>query len=367
VAARAEPRRVPEAGTVTAMLTLESDRALAVTCTPAVGARAEAERVTVALQPATPVTVRSRMRPLRWGVHDLGTMAVEARDPLGMIAWHGRRRGSIVVRVYPRAGGVRASPAPAATTATTGSHVSRARGEGIEFAEVREYRPGDRVRALNARVSARRGRPYVNDRHPERSADIVLFLDTFTGAEGPDGRGTLDDALRAATAIAEHHLARRDRVGVVRFGGMVSWLPPGLGERQRQRVADVLIESEVVLSFIPKHVRYLPPRALPPRALVIALSPLIDDRSLTALIDLRRRGVDLVVVELDARPYIPAPRTTVEELALRLWTLRHEARRARLTELGAPVAVLGPGEPVQRPLAGLLAWRRTRRRGVAGA
>jgi uncharacterized protein (DUF58 family) len=307
------------------------------------------------------------MRPLRWGVHDLGTMAVEARDPLGMIAWHGRRRGSIVVRVYPRAGGVRASPAPAATTATTGSHVSRARGEGIEFAEVREYRPGDRVRALNARVSARRGRPYVNDRHPERSADIVLFLDTFTGAEGPDGRGTLDDALRAATAIAEHHLARRDRVGVVRFGGMVSWLPPGLGERQRQRVADVLIESEVVLSFIPKHVRYLPPRALPPRALVIALSPLIDDRSLTALIDLRRRGVDLVVVELDARPYIPAPRTTVEELALRLWTLRHEARRARLTELGAPVAVLGPGEPVQRPLAGLLAWRRTRRRGVAGA
>src|SRR5258706_7339671 len=61
VAARAEPLRVPEGGTVTAMLTLESDRALTVTCTPAVGARAEAERVTVALQPATPVTVRSRV------------------------------------------------------------------------------------------------------------------------------------------------------------------------------------------------------------------------------------------------------------------------------------------------------------------
>ena len=322
--AQLAPARVTEGGTATLTVSLRSDAAVpVVACRPTVGARAEARQIRTALEPDVAVTLRSEVRLPRWGVHDLGALEVEGRDALGMIAWRSRFHAWLPVRVYPPSARLLASPTPFATTAATGSHVSRERGEGIEFAEVREYRPGDRVRALNPRVTARRGRPYVNDRHPERSADVVLFLDTFAAAVGPDGSGTLDLALHAATAIAEHHLARRDRVGLVGFGGIVSWLPPGLGERQRGRIADAMLESEVVVSYVPKHVRFLPPRALPPRALVIALSALIDERSHAALVDLRRRGVDLAVVELDVRPFIPHPRGREQELALRLWRLRH--------------------------------------------
>ena len=368
VAAHAAPVRVFEGGEVTVTLTVTSDVAVPVTCTPAVGAPVDAEPATVRPRAGGRETVRVVVRPLRWGRHDLGTVAIEARDPLGMVVWRGRRTGRMVVRVHPRGGVARAWLEPDATTAAIGVHVSRARGEGIEFAEVREFRAGDRARSINARISARRGRPYVNERHPERAADVVLFIDTYAGA-GDDADGlarpaTLDVALRAASAVAARHLARRDRVGLVRFGGIVSWLAPAQGERQRERIAETLLRTEIADSYVSGHVGALPRRAMPPQALVIAFSPLIDDRAPAALLALRRRGVDLVVVEIDVRPWIPRPRGDVEELALRLWTLRREARRARLRELGVPIAVLGAGEPVDRVLAELAAWRRGRRRGT---
>ena len=70
--------------------------------------------------------------------------------------------------------------APLETQVFVGNQVSRARGDGIEFADIREWAPGDRVRSINWRASARRGELWVNQQHPERNTDVVLFLDTFT-------------------------------------------------------------------------------------------------------------------------------------------------------------------------------------------
>jgi hypothetical protein len=75
----------------------------------------------------------------------------------------------------------------------------------------------------------------------------------------------------------------------------------------------------------------VPRRLLPARALVIALSPLLDDRGIGALLDLRARGYDLVVLEI-------APATEGETPAARLWRLHRDALRARFEALGIPVA-----------------------------
>ena len=79
--------------------------------------------------------------------------------------------------------------------------------------------------------------------HPEQSADVVLFLDTFAEAEQA-GEGTLDAAVRAAAALASAYLARRDRVAVVGFGGVLHWLTPGSGTRQLYRIVDTLLSSD---------------------------------------------------------------------------------------------------------------------------
>ena len=118
--------------------------------------------------------------------------------------------------------------------AASGVHVARRRGEGFEFAEVRQYREGDRLRSVNWYQTARRGELWVNEHHPEKSGDLVVLVDTF--ADRPSGgSASLERSVRVAWQVAMAHLAAHDRVGVVGFGGLPSWVTPGGGERPGSR------------------------------------------------------------------------------------------------------------------------------------
>ena len=130
----------------------------------------------------------------------------------------------------------------------------------MEFADLRLFAPGDRVRSINWRASARRDELVVNERHPERNADVILFLDTFADARS-GGRSTLDLAVRATATLAARYLERRDRVGLVSFGGVLRWLTPGMGSTQRYRIVDALLESEIVFNYAWKDVSDHPRRA----------------------------------------------------------------------------------------------------------
>ncbi len=195
--------------------------------------------------------------PRRWGAHSVGPLAVRARDPLGVTTWEGRLGRRLHLRAFPREQRLRELVAPLRTQPFLGTHVARARGEGIEFADIRPFRVGDRVRQINWRATARRGEPQVNERHPEHSSDVVLLLDTFEEARDQAG-GTLDSAVRAAAALARAHLARRDRVGLVDFGGTLHWLEPGFGTNQLYRIIDALLASDIAFSYAWRNVDSIP-------------------------------------------------------------------------------------------------------------
>jgi uncharacterized protein (DUF58 family) len=163
--------------------------------------------------------------------------------------------------------------------------------------------------------------------------------------------------VRGALALARAALAQRDRVGLIGFGGTLRWLRPEMGERQLYRVLDALIDTEVVLSYAWKGLEVLPARTLPPRSLVVALTPLLDERSVTALLDLRGRGHDLAVLEVSPGPFVVAGRRPAEQIAFRLWEMEREALRARFGELGVAIAGWEPGQPLQAPLSRLAATR----------
>ena len=68
--------------------------------------------------------------------------------------------------------------------------------------------PGDLARRVNWRASARRGELWVNEYHPERNSDVIIFVDSFAEARR-DGSSTLDQGVRATAALAARYLREK--------------------------------------------------------------------------------------------------------------------------------------------------------------
>ena len=301
-------------------------------------------------------TVEMTLRCERWGAFPVGPLLIRARDTLGFRSWESEVGEARTLRVYPSEESLRSLVAPLETQVFAGNQVSRARGEGIEFADLREWRPGDRLRRVNWRATALRGAVWVNEQHLERNTDVVLFLDTF-GEVRVEGRSTNDRAVRAAATLAHRYLERRDRVGLVGFGGFLSWLVPASGTRQLYSIVDTLLRSQVIYSFAWRNVDVLPPRTLPPQALVLAITPLLDPRTGAALLDLRARGYDLVVVEVSPLELVAPDPDSASQLAHRLWRLSREALRWRYEQVGVPVVTWRDDVPLAAPLEEVNAFR----------
>jgi uncharacterized protein (DUF58 family) len=301
------------------------------------------------------------VRAARWGGQLAGGARVRATGVVGAVWFTGVAPAEAPMRVLPGIERMRTLVAPARTQAAVGPRRSGARGDGLELAEVRPWVPGDHARRMHWRATARRGEPYVAERHPERAADVLIFVDTFADMEG-EREGALTLAIRAAAGLAEAHLRVRDRVGVVAFGGVLHWLAPGAGVTHALRIADALASSEIVMSYVARDVTVVPPAILPSRALVLAITPLLDERGARALIDLCARGHDVAVIEIDA----PALLGGGSDPVTRLWTLRRAAMRARLAELGATTATWDGARPLESVLEEVTASRRASRLAAHG-
>ena len=301
-------------------------------------------------------TLELKLRCERWGAFSIGPLLVRARDLLGFRTWEGQVGEAHQLRVYPSEETLHSLVAPLETQVFAGNQVSRTRGEGIEFADLRVWQPGDRVRRVNWRATALRGELWVNEQYPERNTDVVLFLDTFAEVR-VEGRSTNDRAVRAAATLAHGYLERKDRVGLVGFGGFLSWLVPESGMRQLYAIVDTLLTSDIVHSYALRGVDVLPPRTLPPKALVLAITPLLDDRTAAALLDLRARRYDLIVVEVSPLELLEPDPESSTQLSHRLWRLSREALRWRYEQVGVPVVTWREGVPLAAPLEEVNAFR----------
>jgi uncharacterized protein (DUF58 family) len=351
--------RVIEGDEVTATVELSSARSierleLLVPLPPELSSKGGARAVR--LRADEERTVELKLRCDRWGLFSVGQVLFRVRDTLGLRSWEGAAGQAEPLRVFPSEETLRSLVPPLETQVFAGNQVSRARGEGIEFADLREWQPGDRLRRVNWRATALRRSLWVNEQNPERNTDVVLFLDTFAEVRA-DGRSTNDRAVRAAATLAHIYLQRKDRVGLVGFGGFLSWLVPTSGTRQLYAIVEALLTSQVVHSFALRGVDVLPPRTLPPKALVLAITPLLDDRTAAALLDLRARGYDLIVVEVSPVELVAPASGSSLELAHRLWRLSRDALRWRYQQVGVPVVTWREGVPLAVPLEEVNAFR----------
>ena len=288
-----------------------------------------------------------RLEPVRWGRYSLGVLEITFTDRYRL--FEGR-----AVAQLPH---VSCLPDPARLARTVvlsrlpsrlGEHPARTNGDGGEFAGVRQFVPGDRQRRINWSATTRLGSLHLTTFAAERTQNVVVIADETTDI-GEPGSSSLDLVLRGAAGVVTRYLAARDRVGLIIFGGRLSWIAPGQGQRHHHRLLDLMIsapggwERGSGLSRLPR-------AALPPGALILVFSPLLDPRLIEALRDLRERGFSVLVVDvLNAAPAHDTSR--LSRLTARTWQLEQQAVRFSLTQIGVPVVHWDGASSLDEPLA----------------
>jgi uncharacterized protein (DUF58 family) len=128
----------------------------------------------------------------------------------------------------------------------TGEYRSVFKGQGMEFAEVREYQPGDEVRSIDWNVTARMGRPFVKRYIEERELTVMLAVD-LSGSErfGTKGRFKSELASELAAVLAMSAIRNNDRVGAILFTDRIEHVvPPRKGRRHALRLMRDLLVFE---------------------------------------------------------------------------------------------------------------------------
>lgn len=123
-------------------------------------------------------------------------------------------------------------------TMMAGQYKSVFRGSGIEFEEVREYSPGDEVKSIDWKVSARMGRPYIKVYREERELIVMLLVDmSASGQFGTTENLKMETAAEIASILAFNAIRNNDKVGAILFTDQVEkYIPPKKGSSHVWRV-----------------------------------------------------------------------------------------------------------------------------------
>jgi uncharacterized protein (DUF58 family) len=283
-------------------------------------------------------------------------------DRSGLWVGEARRDQSVRLAVRPIALAIRTVPSPRLTGAPFGVHASQKFGDGRDFADIRAFAAGDRMKRINWPVSLRMRQLHVNQFHIERSANIILLIDTFVNI-GERPHSTLDFTLRAADGLAQTYLRQTDRVGLIEVGGWLRWTRPASGPRQYETILRSLTRVTVTATDLRWNAPSLPEAMLPRHALIIALTPLADERFVLVVTGLADQGRDVVLLAIDgdqvSLPYLT--RRAGHPVVRRVWRLLREDRLRELRSHGMRAALWSPAQPIEAALASVV------RHGTRGA
>jgi uncharacterized protein (DUF58 family) len=262
-----------------------------------------------------------------------------------------------------------------------GSYHAAFKGRGMEFAEVREYQPGDDVRTIDWNVTARSGVPHVKKYIEERDLTLLLLID-ISGSAGFGSRyiAKRDLAAEVAGVLAFSAVANKDRVGAVLFADDVEmFIPPSRGETHALRIVrDALIHRpRTTGTSIQRALRFA--RGILKRRAIVALISDFQDAGYEKTLAALRRKHDVFALHMSdpldrSIPDVGLIRLTDPETGERLVVDTSDPRvRAALTPSDAEETrsalrlcavdsvALTTSEPYDRPLQGFFNGRRRRR------
>jgi uncharacterized protein (DUF58 family) len=212
------------------------------------------------------------------------------------------------------------------TESLAGQYHSVFKGQGMNFDEVREYQPGDDVRAIDWNVTARMNHPFIKKFVEERELTVMLVVDVSgSGLFGSRAQSKRELAAEIASVLAFSAIRNNDKVGLLLFTDEVEkFIPPRKG---RSHVLRVIRE---VLFFEPKrrgtdlvHALEFMGRVLPHRAIAVVISDFLMPDGEGALpkpvqtaLRIANRRHDVVAVHIADRYELELPalgRLTLED------------------------------------------------------
>ena len=233
-----------------------------------------------------------------------------------------------LISLRPRCHALRLPMRQAAASALAGAYRSRFRGRGVDFLESRNYQPGDDIRNMDWRVTARTGKAHTKVFQEERERPVLIVLDASPSLYfGTRRRLKSVAAGQMAAAIAWSAVRRGDRIGGFLFApgrhrelrpaggrrgamrmiqGLVDWLQP------ERSPADVSVQRTEPLSAALERVRH----AVRPGSLVVIISDFfnLDEACNRHLSRLRQHNDVIGCQVLDAAEYrLPAGRYPITD------------------------------------------------------
>jgi uncharacterized protein (DUF58 family) len=284
---------------------------------------------------------------LRWGHRGIGDGLVGVRSQWAGYEWGPVATTSQPLTTLPLPGRFDSRAASPHPIGLVGTNPARRPGEGTEFASIRPFQPGDRLRRVQWRVSLRTGALHVTSTVAEEDASVLLVVDSGVevgvsgGVQG--AASTLDVAVRAAGAVAEHYLIRGDRVGLRVLGSTGrSAVQTAAGRRHLRRVLETL--AHVVPGEHPdtdlSRLRF----QVSAGSIVIVFSAMLSRTSVVATTTLAARGLDVVVVDTLPADVQVGEDDRRRQLAWRMRLLERVELLERVQRAGIPVvAWRGPG------------------------
>ncbi len=248
------------------------------------------------------LVARSVGRAGRW------RLDLRIAGPWGLVWRQSRREPGWEVTIYPRLeqAALAQLPAQARLRREAGLRQVRRRGEGRLFESLREWVPGDELRTVDWKASARRGKLIARQYEDERRQRVMIALDAgrLLTAES-DGRARLEDAIEAIAQLAYRTAAVDDDVGLLVFSDEIDhFLAPLRGKAAIRPILEILAvtEGRLVEPDYPRAFAFLASQTRK-RALTIVFSDVIDRFASDALVAqlgrLRPRHLPVVVAIRD--------------------------------------------------------------------
>ncbi|MDO8391909.1 MAG: DUF58 domain-containing protein [Actinomycetota bacterium] len=257
-------------------------------------------QVAVALHADGDEALAIAIRSSHWGRRRVGPAVVVASSAWAGFRWVGRDEADARLLVtLPQPSPFDAVAPPVRTPGLVGLNRSPRGGSGTEFASVRPFQPGDRLRRVHWPQSLRTGTLHVTSTWADQDRHVVLMVDALTDvgvSGGIDGRASsLDVSVRATSSVAEYFISHGDRVGLVVLSARgVRRLAAAAGHRHLRRVLEVLASIERSSSLVDDGRM---PRVLGEGALVVLLSPLLSPASLQRAATIADRGLQVLVID----------------------------------------------------------------------
>ncbi|MFK5645589.1 DUF58 domain-containing protein [Ornithinimicrobium sp. LYQ121] len=293
------------------------------------------------------------LRPTRWGVRRIGPLQVGAVGAWGSFRWGPVPLDAMALRAVPQPAAFDSSAPAPHPRGLVGMHRSARPGEGSEFATLRPFQLGDRLRRIHWPRSTRGdGQLFVTSSYADEDTHVALLVDAHYDLGRSGGvRGwasSLDRSVRAGAAVAEHFLQQGDRVSLrVLSARTPLTVPAGTGRRHGVRILDTL--SRVVPAVVEETDARRVHLGVREGTLVVMVSALVSPDALTQAAALARRGLAVVVVDALVDPAVGGvvqedERDPLARTAWRIRMLERDREIRAIRSQGVPVVPwLGPG------------------------